>query len=153
MTSDGSAVVRLDASMATFAEFQAVAIRALHHQQDFEAIQFKEMIDMTIRARISMTCMALAIGLCPLASTAGETVEVSREKMLATLEANSRSFANLDREGILDTFAADAKFMNSALEEPLEGREALRTFMEQWRWAINTHEWQVIEGNRLVVGW
>jgi hypothetical protein len=51
-------------------------------------------------------------------------------------------------------FAEDATFVNSMLEKPIRGREAIQSFASTWPSTIvNCHEWVTIDGNRLVIAW
>ncbi len=59
-----------------------------------------------------------------------------------------------DWNGWADLFAEDGTFVNSQLEEPIRGREALRSFFAAWPYKVVNHpEWVVVDGNRLVVAW
>ncbi len=43
--------------------------------------------------------------------------------------------------------------MNSALSEPVKGKENLRAVARHWPNVTNRPEWMVIDGNRLCFGW
>jgi hypothetical protein len=73
------------------------------------------------------------------------------------IEAAYAEFRRLNDSGDwsrwADLFAEDATFINSALSEPIRGREALRRYVVQWPRVVNRPEWRAIDGNRLIVGW
>jgi hypothetical protein len=75
----------------------------------------------------------------------------------ATIEAAFAEFRRVidsgDWSGLADLFAEDASFINSALPDPIRGRETLRSYAVQWPKVVNRPEWWAIDGNRLVVGW
>jgi hypothetical protein len=78
---------------------------------------------------------------------------IERE-MIQAAHAEFRRIADSgDWSGFADLFAEEGTFINSVLEEPIRGREALRAFTMHWPKVVNRAEWVVIEGNRLVVGW
>jgi hypothetical protein len=53
-----------------------------------------------------------------------------------------------------DLLAEDATFVNSMLDEPIRGKEAIRAFMSTVPTTIVNHtEWVTIDGNRLAMGW
>jgi hypothetical protein len=59
-----------------------------------------------------------------------------------------------DWNGWAEHFAEDATFVNSMLEEPICGREAIRSFASAWpSTLVNRPEWIVVDGNRLVFAW
>ena len=75
----------------------------------------------------------------------------------AKIESAFAEFRRLNDSGdwsaLADLFADDCTFINSALSEPIRGREALRSFAVQWPKVVNRPEWRAIDGNRLTVGW
>ena len=74
------------------------------------------------------------------------TIEKAFEGMRADVDAG-------DWDAWVNRFAEDGTFVNSLLEEPIRGREALRAFAAHWPRVTNRPEWVVIDGERLVVGW
>jgi len=58
-----------------------------------------------------------------------------------------------DWSGYADFFAEEVTYTNSALPEPIHGRETLRSYTAYWPKVVNRIEWTAIDGNRLVVGW
>ena len=65
-----------------------------------------------------------------------------------------RATEQADWSAWADLFSEDTTFVNSMLEEPLRGREALRSFAAHWpSTLINAPEWTTIDGNQLAVGW
>ena len=58
-----------------------------------------------------------------------------------------------DWNAFVDLFAENCSFLNSALPEPVKGRENLRAVALQWPKVTNHAEWVVIDGNRLSFGW
>ncbi len=59
-----------------------------------------------------------------------------------------------DWNGWADLFAEDGTFVNSMLEAPICGREALRSFFAAFpSKVVNRPEWVVVDGNRLVFAW
>ncbi|MBW2423885.1 MAG: nuclear transport factor 2 family protein [Deltaproteobacteria bacterium] len=78
---------------------------------------------------------------------------IEREKIEAAFAEFWRMNDTGDYSGFADRFTEDATFVNSALPEPIQGRNALRRYVEQWPKVVNRPEWHAIDGNRLVVGW
>ncbi|MGI9293525.1 MAG: nuclear transport factor 2 family protein [Pseudomonadales bacterium] len=60
-------------------------------------------------------------------------------------EGNMQAWATL--------FAEDAIFVNSALSEPVVGREAIVKMAGNWPAVENIREWKIIEGSRMAIGW
>lgn len=81
------------------------------------------------------------------------TAEPGRAQILKTYRESQRAFAVRDLDAIMATFAEDITFTNSALAQPIRGREALRAALAPRSGGINGEEWLVVEGNRLVTGW
>jgi SnoaL-like protein len=50
-------------------------------------------------------------------------------------------------------FCENATFTNSALPEPVIGRDAIIAMTDHWPRIENEIEWRVIEGSRMVIGW
>ena len=50
-------------------------------------------------------------------------------------------------------FSEDATFTNSALPEPVVGRDAIIAMTDHWPRIENEIEWRIIEGSRMVMGW
>ena len=58
-----------------------------------------------------------------------------------------------DWTAFVDCFTEDCTFVNSVLEQPIRGRDALREYVTAWVAITNTAEWYTIDGDRVVVGW
>ena len=58
-----------------------------------------------------------------------------------------------DMQSWVDMVAEDASFVNSAMAEPVVGRDAISKLASQWPEVENIREWRVIEGNRMAIGW
>ncbi len=75
----------------------------------------------------------------------------------ATIEAAyaklRRVSENGDAKGFVDLFAENCTFINPMLDEPVRGRQALRSLTAAWPEFVTHHEWVAIDGNRLVAGW
>jgi len=78
---------------------------------------------------------------------------IDRGKIEAAYVEIRRITDSGDWSGWADLFAEDGTFINSLLEEPICGREALRSFAAHWPKVVNRPEWVGIDGNRLAVGW
>jgi hypothetical protein len=78
---------------------------------------------------------------------------IERGKIEAVYAEFRRIVDSGDWSEYADFFAEDGTFINAALEEPVRGREALRSMALAWPKVVNRPEWLVIEGSRLVVGW
>lgn len=53
-----------------------------------------------------------------------------------------------------ELFAEGATFVNSAMEEPVRGKEALRSLAAEFPTTLVNHaEWVALDGNRIVMGW
>ena len=77
-----------------------------------------------------------------------------RGRIEAAYEELRRLNERHDWDGWADLFAADATFVNSMLEEPVRGREAIRSMASSWPTTlVNRHEWVAIDGDRLVIAW
>jgi SnoaL-like domain len=50
-------------------------------------------------------------------------------------------------------FSENASFTNSALEEPVVGRDAIIAMTDHWPRIKNEIEWRIIEGSRMAMGW
>lgn len=50
-------------------------------------------------------------------------------------------------------FSGDATFTNSALPEPVIGRDAIIEMAGSWPRFKNELEWRIIEVSRMVIGW
>ena len=79
---------------------------------------------------------------------------MQREAMLEVArQAMARQDAH-DVDGVVELFAEDVRFMMPVLAEPLRGRAALRSNVEErWPESSTTIEWSAAEGNRLVCCW
>ncbi len=78
---------------------------------------------------------------------------IDRAKIEAALAEIRRTGDDGDWSGWADLFAEDGTFINSMLQEPIRGRDALRSLTASWPEVVNRVEWMVIDGNRLVIGW
>lgn len=59
-----------------------------------------------------------------------------------------------DWKGWPDLFAEGGTFVNSSMEEPLRGKEALRSLAAEFPATLVNHaEWVALDGNRIVMGW
>ena len=85
--------------------------------------------------------------------TSAESEVPSRDVIDAT-NAKMRSFAAAgDYRSWAGFFAEDATFSNSALPEPVVGRDAIVELAGTWPPAESVVEWRVIEGGRMAIGW
>lgn len=78
---------------------------------------------------------------------------IDRSAIEAAFAALHEQMTQPDWNGFVDLFAADCTFLNSALPEPVRGRENLRAVASKWPRVTNVVEWTAIDGNRLAVGW
>ena len=79
---------------------------------------------------------------------------IERGKIEAVYSEIRRLTDIRDWNGWAELYAEDATFVNSMLEEPLCGREAIRSFASAWpSTLVNRPEWVVVDGNRLVFAW
>lgn len=79
---------------------------------------------------------------------------IERGKIEAVHSELRRLVEICDWNGWADLFAEDATFINSMLEEPICGREAIRSFASNFpSTLVNRLEWVVVDGNRLVFAW
>ena len=76
-----------------------------------------------------------------------------RDMIEATFERMLEYSAADDMVSWVGCFAEDASFINSALPEPVAGRDAITAMAVGWPRFHNEVEWQVIDGARLVIGW
>ena len=58
-----------------------------------------------------------------------------------------------NRQAFVELFAEECTFLNSMLDQPIRGRDALQSLTESWPGFVNRPEWVAIDGNRLVFGW
>ncbi len=77
----------------------------------------------------------------------------SRSEIDATVNKMNQLWDAGDMEAWVGLFASDASFLNSSLAEPVVGREAILAMSREWPEVENIREWQVIEGNRMAIGW
>lgn len=77
----------------------------------------------------------------------------TRDKIEATVAKMNEFSAAGDMRSWAGFFSEDATFTNSALPEPVVGRDAIVAMTEQWPRFENEIEWRVIEGSRVVMGW
>ncbi len=77
----------------------------------------------------------------------------SRDLIVATNKKMASFSAAGDYRSWAGFFAEDATFTNSALPEPVVGREAIVEFAGTWPPAESVIEWRVIENGRMVIGW
>ena len=96
--------------------------------------------------------VALAVMLSSTYSLA-ENTATYRQKIDATVEKLEKYWSVDDMQSWVGLFAADAKFLNSALAKPVIGQDAIRQMASQWPKVENIREWRVIEGDRMAVGW
>lgn len=77
----------------------------------------------------------------------------SRATIDATL-AKMGKFAEVnDYQSWAGFFAEDATFINSMMQEPAVGRDAIVELAGTWPAAQTDVQWRVIEGARMVMGW
>ena len=88
-----------------------------------------------------------------MAACAQEPAHVARAHIEAVYQTMRHMHVSGDYAGYERLFAEDGTFTNSALPEPLRGREAIRALAAQMRGGVNEEEWLVIDDNRLVFGW
>lgn len=77
----------------------------------------------------------------------------SREKIDATVATMEEFSAAGDMRSWAGFFSEGATFSNSALPEPVVGRDAIVEMAENWPNFENVIEWCVIESPRMVIGW
>lgn len=77
----------------------------------------------------------------------------SREIIDVTIAKMDEFSAAGDMQSWAGFFAEDATFNNSALPEPVVGRNAIVAMTGSWPRFENVLEWRVIEGSRMVIGW
>jgi len=80
-------------------------------------------------------------------------VTVSRKQIsdaFERLQVHSRSG---DWDAWVNGFAIDCTFVNTALSEPIVGRESLRALTQHWPQVDNNTEWFTIDSSRLVCAW
>ena len=79
---------------------------------------------------------------------------VDRGEVQAAFDAWRRAGEANDWEAFVDCFTEDGTFVNSALPEPVRGREAMRQMTREWPNNIRTTlEWFAIDSNRVAFGW
>ena len=100
-----------------------------------------------MRYQLIFVALFLALAAC-----AQEPAHVDRATIEAVFETVQRMTNSGDNTGFEQLFAEDGTFVNSALPEPVRGREAIRD-LGQWAPAEHRPEWVVIDGNRLAFGW
>ena len=76
-----------------------------------------------------------------------------RQTIDATVDKLNEYWSADDMQAWAGLFSEDAKFENSWLGKPVMGRASIKQMASQWPKLENVREWQVIEGNRMVVGW
>lgn len=76
-----------------------------------------------------------------------------REAIDATVTKMDEYSAAGDMRSWAACFSEDATFTNSAMPEPVVGRDAIIAMTEHWPRFENQLEWRVIEGSRMVIGW
>lgn len=77
----------------------------------------------------------------------------SRQVIEATVAKMDGFSAAGDMRSWAGFFSGDAKFTNSALPEPVMGRDAIVEMAGNWPRFRNELEWRIIEGSRMVIGW
>jgi hypothetical protein len=77
----------------------------------------------------------------------------SREVIEATVAKMDQFSAAGDMRSWAGFFSDDATFTNSALPEPIVGRDAIIEMAGNWPGIENELEWRVIDGSRMVIGW
>ncbi len=77
----------------------------------------------------------------------------SNETIYATLANMGKFSAANDFRSWAGFFADDATFINSALEGPVVGRDAIVEFAGTWPPAETVIEWRVTENGRMAIGW
>jgi hypothetical protein len=77
----------------------------------------------------------------------------SREAIEATVAKMDEFFAEGDMRSWAGFFSEGATFTNSALPEPVVGRDAIIAMTGHWPRFENEIEWRVIDGSRMVIGW
>ena len=77
----------------------------------------------------------------------------SRETIESTVAKMDDFSAAGDMRSWAGFFSEDATFTNSALPEPVVGRDAIIAMTEHWPRFENEIEWRVIESSRMVIGW
>ena len=77
----------------------------------------------------------------------------SRETIDATVAKMDEFSAAGDMQSWAGFFSEDATFNNSALPEPVVGRDAIVAMTRSWPRFENVLEWRIIEGSRMVIGW
>lgn len=77
----------------------------------------------------------------------------SRDTIEGTFAKMDEFSAAGDMQSWAGFFSQDATFINSALPEPVVGRDAIVAMTEHWPRIENELEWRVIEGSRMVIGW
>ena len=77
----------------------------------------------------------------------------SRETIEATIAKMGEFSAAGDMRSWAGFFSENATFTNSALPEPVIGRDAIIAMTDHWPRIENEIEWRVIEDFRMVIGW
>jgi hypothetical protein len=77
----------------------------------------------------------------------------SRETIEATIAKMDEFSAAGDMRSWAGFFSENATFTNSALPEPVIGRDAIIAMTDHWPRIENEIEWRVIEDFRMVIGW
>jgi hypothetical protein len=77
----------------------------------------------------------------------------SRETIEATIAKMDEFSAAGDMRSWAGFFSENATFTNSALPEPVIGRDAIIAMTDHWPRIENEIEWRVVEDFRMVIGW
>ncbi len=85
--------------------------------------------------------------------SASEDRGVSRSQIEAALSRLSQYYAEGNYIELANLFSEDATFNNSSLAEALVGRQAILTMFKEGPAPENILHWQVVDGNRLAIGW
>jgi len=85
--------------------------------------------------------------------SASENSGVSRDQIESAMNRLSQYYAQGNYTELVNLFSEDASFNNSALPQELVGRMAILAMFQQSPAPKNLLDWQLIDGNRLAIGW
>jgi hypothetical protein len=80
-------------------------------------------------------------------------VAITREFIKSIYEEMWHCINSGDWDKWLEYYSQNCTFLNSALDEPVEGKSSLRDLAKTFPSVINTPDWFAIDDQRLVVSW
>lgn len=78
---------------------------------------------------------------------------MERESIESLFEGYWSLLNQADWGGLLDYFAENCSFTNSAMDSVVNGKVQLKKVAESWPPVENVPDWHAIDGNRLIVSW